>query len=332
MEHWLEHVAKSRRPSTACSYGGIVSRYVVPVIGDVALRELRREHVDAVLTAAQDRLAASTSRLLRAVLGIALHRAERWEIAGARNVVRLTDPPRVEPREPRFLDAAEARRLLDAAAEDRLEVVYVLAIFCGLRRGEILALRWSDADLDRREIHIRNTLHEEVTGFRLGEAKSISARRSISMPTTVAAVLLAHHRRQISESWSRIRSGIEMADKWGLVVRSAAGRPIAKSTLRGNFRRVLRKAGLPPMRLHDLRHSCASLLLGEGMAAQTVANLLGHSEVKTTLNFYGHVSQSQTKEAATAMDRLLGHERVIQESLNLSDVAHETGTTGYNRS
>ena len=152
------------------------------------------------------------------------------------------------------------------------------------------------------------------------------------MPTTVAAALLAHHRRQISESWSRIRSGIEMADKWGLVVRSAAGRPIAKSTLRGNFRRVLRKAGLPPMRLHDLRHSCASLLLGEGMAAQTLAKLLGHSEVKTTLNLYGHVSQSQTKEAAIAMDRLLGHERVIQESLNLSDVAHETGTTGYNRS
>jgi integrase len=319
MERWLEHVAKSRRPTTAYCYEGIVRRYVLPVIGHLAVSELRREHVDAVLTAAQDRLVASTSRLLRAVLGIALHRAERWEIAGARNVVRLTDPPRVEPREPRFLDAAEARRLLDAAAGDRLEVVYVLAIFCGLRRGEIQALRWSDVDLDKREVHVRNTLHEETSGFRLGEAKSMSARRSIVMPTTVAAALAAHRQRQISESWLPSRSGTEAGEQWGLVVTSATGKPLAKSTLRGNFRRMLRKAGLPVMRLHDLRHSCASLLLGDGVAAQTVASLLGHSEVKTTLNVYGHVSRSQTQDAATAMDRLLGHQHAVQQSLDLPE-------------
>lgn len=320
MERWLEHVAKTRRPTTAQSYAGIVRRYILPVIGHLFLSELRREDVDAVLAAAQDRLVASTTRLLRAVLGIALHRGERWEIAGVRNVVRLTDPPHVEPREPRLLSATEALRFLSAAAGDRLEVVYVLAIFCGLRRGEILATRWSDVDLDKREVHVRNTLHHDNGRFRLGEAKSTSARRSIAMPATVAAALATHRQRQISESWSLSRSGTEAGEQWGLVVTALTGRPLSKSTLRGNFRRLLRKADLPLMRFHDLRHSCASLLLGERVAAQTVANVLGHSEVKTTLNIYGHVSRSQSQEAAAAMDRLLGHQYAVQETLDLPEV------------
>jgi len=317
LDRWLLHVAGTKRPTTAASYAGLLHRYVVPVIGSVALDHLRREHVDAVLGSAGQRLNPNTTRLLRAVLGIALHRAERWEIGGARNVVRLTDPPRVEPREPILFRAADARCLLEAAAGDRLAIVYVLALFCGLRRGEILALRWSDVDLEKRELHIRNTLHQEKgKGFRLGEAKSISARRSVAMPDTVAAALAKHRERQIAELRALTESGASIAIEWGLVVTSHMGKPLSKSTLRGNFRRLLRAAGLPVLRIHDLRHSCASILLGEGVAAQTVANFLGHSEVKTTLNIYSHVGKSQTKEAATTMDRTLGNEYAGQQAFN----------------
>ena len=318
MEQWFEHVGKTRRRSTSESYEGIVRRYVLPVIGHLRLTDLRREHVDRVLTSAQDMLCSKTLRLLRAVLGIALHRAERWEIAGARNVVRLTDPPRVEPRELSFLGAAEARLLLQAVAGDRLEIVYVLAIFCGLRRGEICALRWSDVDLDKREVHVRNTLHHEKGEFRLGEAKSASSRRSIAMPMAAASALNAHRQRQVAESWSEDHASAAKAAQWNLIVTSTRGKPLSKSTLRGDFRRLLRKAGLPVIRIHDLRHSCAALLLGGGVPPQTVASFLGHSDVKTTLNIYGHVGQAQNREAAATLDRLLGRGQTIQETFDWS--------------
>jgi len=316
IDRWLTHVSGTKRPTTAVSYAGLMRRYVIPVIGSVPLEDLKREHIDAVLSAATPRLNANTARLLRAVLGIALHRAERWEIRGARNVVRLTDPPRVEPRELVLLQASDARRLLEVAAGGRLEIVYVLALFCGLRRGEILALRWGDIDLERREIHVRNTMHQEKgAGFRLGEAKSMTSRRSISMSTTVAAALAAHRERQIKELHS-IADNVSSGVDWALIVTSHTGKPLSKSTLRGNFRRLLKAAGLPVIRIHDLRHSCASILLGEGVAAQTVSKYLGHSEVKTTLNIYGHVARSQTQEAAVTMDRALGNEYSAQQSFD----------------
>lgn len=315
LNRWLTHVRGTRRPTTAASYAGLMRRYVIPVIGSVPLNELTREHIDAVLLAAAPRLNANTARLLRAVLGIALHRAERWEITGARNVVRLTDPPRVEPEERILLRPADARRLLEVAAGERLGIVYVLALFCGLRRGEILALRWRDIDLDKREIHVRNTLHEEKGGrFRLGEAKSLTSRRCISMSATVSAALAKHRERQIKDLET---SGTV---DWALIVTSHIGKPLSRSTLRGSFHRLLRAAGLPIIRIHDLRHACASILLGEGVPAQTVANYLGHSEVKTTLNIYGHVTKSQTRDAAMTMDRALGDEYVGQQSFDWATV------------
>jgi integrase len=207
---------------------------------------------------------------------------------------------------------------LQAAARDRLAIVYELALFCGLRRGEILALRWRDVDLEKGEIHIRNTLHEEKGGgFRLGEAKSISARRSISISVTLAAALSRHRERQLKEPRIIAEQSSSYGADWDLVVTSRRGGPLSKSTLRENFRRLLRTGGLPVLRIHDLRHSCASLLLGEGVGAHVVANILGHSEVKTTLNFYGHVAQSHTRGAAITMDRLLGSEYAAQEPLSL---------------
>jgi integrase len=316
MARWLGHVASTRRPTTYQSYEGMVRRYVLPVIGQVALTDLRREHVDSVLALAKDRLAPNTARLLRAILGIALNRAEKWEIPGARNVVRLTDPPRVEARELKFFQAVEARRFLQAAIGDRLQIVYVLALFCGLRRGEILALRWRDVDLDKRELHISQTLHEGKGGeFRLGEPKSKSARRSVAMAATVTSALRAHHLRQVRE---RLAAGaaLDSLTDGHLLVTSMSGKALSKSTLRGNFRRILRKAGLPLLRIHDLRHSCASLLLGEGVAAQTVATFLGHSEVKTTLNIYGHVARAQSRDAAAALDVLLGQDLALQQAFD----------------
>jgi integrase len=321
MARWLIHVAATRRPTTTQSYEGIVRRYVIPVIGTVNLKDLRREHIDDVLSAASASLKPNTRRLLRAVIGIALNRAEKWEIVGARNVVRLTDPPRVEPRELIFLTPTDARRLLESSRENRLAVVYILALFCGLRRGELLALRWSDIDLEKREIHIRNTLHEEKGGhFRLGEAKSMSAHRSVSMPVTVAAALARHRTRQLWELRLLADKGSSNDVDWGLVITSRSGNPLSKSTLRENFSRVLRSADLPTIRIHDLRHSCASMLLGEGVGAQTVATFLGHSEVKTTLNIYGHVARSQTQAAAKIMDRLLGGEYASQELFHLDGI------------
>jgi integrase len=178
-------------------------------------------------------------------------------------------------------------------------------------------------DFDKREIHVRNTLHEERGGaFRFGEVKSMSSRRSLSMSVTVARALAAHRQRQARELHAMADRGVSSAVDLGLVVTSHTGKPLSRSTLHGNFRRLLRAAELPVLRIHDLRHSCASILLGEGVAAQTVAILLGHSEVKTTLNIYGHVARSQTRDAAMAMDRTLGNEYASKQSFNWQQPHH----------
>jgi integrase len=216
-----------------------------------------------------------------------------------RNVAALTDPPQVQRREPRFLTPEQAQRLLSAAEGHPLEALYVTALMLGLRVGEALGLRWQDVDFDRRELHVVHTL-QRVTAegeihskLRLLPTKTAGSERTLTMPRAVVDALRAH----------RTRRGLVVLPS-GYVFAHATGTPMEDDVARNELRALLDKAGLPRMRLHDLRHSCASFLLAAGVPPRMLMEMLGHASISTTMNLYAHVLPSLRQQAADAMDGL----------------------------
>jgi integrase len=294
---WLEQVAKPRvRPATYTRYSGLVMQHLIPSIGAVPLEKLTPRIVQTMLNAkASGGLAPRSVHHLRAVLRTALNQAMRWGDV-PRNVAALTDSPRVEAHAITFLDAGQAGQLLAAARGDRLEALYTVALALGLRQGEALGLRWQDVDLEARQLHVRHAVQRIDHRLQLVEPKTTRSRRTITIPATVVNALREHQRRQLKEA---------MRIDGGFVFAHPDGSPLDGSVVTHQFQRLLKRAGLPRLRFHDLRHSCASLLLAQGVSARMVMETLGHSNISTTMDIYSHIMPSLREEAADAMDRAL---------------------------
>jgi integrase len=171
----------------------------------------------------------------------------------------------------------------------------------GLRQGEALGLRWPDVDLDAGTLTVRVALQRLGKETRLVEPKSARSRRTVVMPPSVVAALRAHRLRQWEE---KLLAGGRWQEN-GLVFASTIGTPLDARNVVRQFKASLERAGLPDMRWHDLRHTCASLLLAMGTSARTVMDLLGHSQIGLTMNTYSHVVPELKREAADRMERLL---------------------------
>ncbi|HEY8864495.1 MAG TPA: site-specific integrase, partial [Candidatus Dormibacteraeota bacterium] len=172
------------------------------------------------------------------------------------------------------------------------------ALALGLRQGEALGLRWHDVDLEARQLHVRHALQRIDGRLQLVEPKTARSRRTITMPATVVNALRDHRRRQQDEQ----RPIVQLA---GFVFAHPDGSPLDGSVVTHQFQKLLKRAGLPRLRFHDLRHSCASLLLAQGVSARMVMETLGHSNISTTMDIYSHVMPSLRQDAADAMDRVL---------------------------
>jgi len=306
LTRWLEtDVAKTKRESTFRDYEQVCRAHLIPVIGKVRLSELTPEHVDMVVNhAAAAGLAPGTVRLVRTIFGAALNRAIRWRVPGVENVVRMTDPPKMRRREMKYLDREQARLFTEAVKGNRLEAFYLLALYCGLRLGELQALRWQDVDLEKGQLRIVNSYRYARLG--LQEPKTDTSNRPITLPERVTAALRTHRLQQIVEQADTGEAGIPWLNEWGLVFTGEHGSPTARTTIHDGFKRLLREAGLPMIRFHDLRHTCATLRLAAGVAIKVVQEELGHARISTTMDLYAHVLPSSRQEAAEAMERLLG--------------------------
>ncbi len=273
-------------------------------LGGHLLVQLTPPHVQALLNAKSDTgLSPRTVAYIRSVLRQALRQGERWGMVG-RNVASLAAPPRVPRREVRPLSPDQARRFLEAINGDRLESLYVLAIGTGLRQGEILGLSWADVDLDAATVTVTHALQRVDGRLVLVEPKSRTSRRVVPLPAFAIDALQAQRRRQRHD---RLLAGSRwQADERHFVFTTTVGTSLDGIAVTRRFQAILRVAGLPHQRFHDLRHAYASLLLARGVAARVVMETLGHSQIALTLNTYSHVMPALARAAADEMDALLG--------------------------
>jgi len=303
LDVWLGgSVFGSVRQSTYDRDTNLVNNHIKPVLGGLQLKKLNSAQVQSFYRSRLDAgLSGSTVHKMHDILRRSLAQAMKWHLV-PRNVVEAAKPPRPAPKEMKALSADEARRLLEAAVEDRLEALYVLAIHTGMRQGELLALRWQDVDLENAVVSVRRTLTRSGGKVVFSEPKTKKSRRSIRLTPQAVKALRRHLKRQLRD--------IEiLGDRYqdqGLVFTTDTGGPINPSNLRQrNFAPLLKQAGLPHMRFHDLRHTCATLLLSRGVHPKFVQELLGHATIAITLDTYSHVLPSMGDATAKAMEDAL---------------------------
>lgn len=303
LNRWLYEVAKQRtRPMTWRGYEHLVRLHILPTLGRVRLAKLTPQHVHSLVTqkVREGRLSPRTIQYMHSVLRAALNQAVRWRMVHYNATARVS-PPRGTRREVLVLSPAEARSLLDAARGDRLEALYSVALALGLRQGETLGLKWGDIDLETGLLQVRRASQRiPHQGTQLVETKTPRSRRTLVMPPIVISALRAHRARQAME---RLAAGERWVDL-DLVFPSQRGTLADGPNVTHRFHKLLKRAELPSMRFHDLRHACASLLLVQGVHPRVVMETLGHSQISLTMNTYSHVLPALQREAADRMEAI----------------------------
>ncbi len=303
LEQWLETSVKpSVRPATYASYESHVRIHLGPAMGGVPLAKLQPQHVQKLMNAKLDEgLSANTVLRIRATLRRALNQAMKWGLID-RNVATLVDPPKAEKFRVEPITPDEATAIINAVDDHRLGALYTILLGTGLRLGEGLGLRWSDLDLDASTITVRHALQKIDGEFQFVKPKSELSRRTLALPSFVVTALRRHRAAQNRE---RLAAGAKWED-WDLVFSTSHGLPLDNSNVNHTFRRLLSAAELRPLRIHDLRHACASLLLAKGVSPRVVMETLGHSQISLTMNTYTHVMPSLQRDAAARLDEILG--------------------------
>lgn len=310
LARWVEAVRPGLRPSTHREYARHAAVYWAP-LARVELARLTPGHVERTMARLRERglpggaarpLSAQTVAHARSTLRRALSDAMRDGLV-ARNAASLARPPRVERREMRALTAAEASALVEATRDDEWGPLFAVALGTGLRAGELAGLRWSDVDLDGRSLVVRRSLARAAGGgWALGEPKTGRSRRTVML----SAVALDGLRRQRErQDGARLAAGPAWTGG-DMVFGDALGRPAAPTTPSRAFHAAAAGLGLAGVRLHDLRHTYASLTLAAGVPLKAVSEALGHSSIVVTADVYAHVTPELRREAADALDRALG--------------------------
>jgi integrase len=301
---WLAHVRGRVRRVTYEGYEDAIGHHVLPQLGAVALAELtplqlQRLYSD-LLNGGETRpqLAGGTVRNLHRILHQAFGQAVRWQLLGA-NPAAGAQPPRSKRSERIAVGPETAQRLLDATAETAYELPCALALASGMRRGEILALRWSDLSPDYSQLQVVRTLQPTRQGLIYEEPKSARSRRTILLPDFIRPYLVRQRADQ-----ERRRQAVELWEENGLVIDRGNGMPRNPDTLSAGWSRYVRSLGLPGVRFHDLRHAHATLLLLQGVHPKVVSERLGHASIGITLDTYSHVLPSLQSQAVEAFDQL----------------------------
>lgn len=314
MDRWLTEYKKPvLAPSTYESYHTLTRVHIKPALGSVPLAKLQanmlqgfyNEKLESGRHDGKGGLSSRAVRYLHTIVRQALQQAVKENLI-TRNVADATSPPSVKNKQMRPLAETELLTFLDTAKDDRLFAAYLLAATTGLRRGEILGLCWDSVDLDGSSVTVRRQMVAFKGRPKLEETtKSKSGRRSVALTDDAVRELKAHRKRQAQE---KLLLGEAYQDS-GLVFCKEDGTPLDPNEFTRRFQRLLEKAGLPKVRLHDMRHTHASLLLARGVHPKVVQERLGHSSITMTLDLYSHLAPGLQEAAAASLNGLLKKEK-----------------------
>jgi len=299
LERWFEQVHKpTLSDSTVYRYQGILNNHILPELGHIQLQKLTAQQVQAFYTKkTNEGHSASDIVKMHQLLHKALANAVRWRLVSHNVCDDVTVPKRVK-YEAHPLTIEEARQLLQAARGHRLETFVILALTTGMRRGELLGLKWSDIDLDQGILQVERTVARiGRLGVIESKPKSAKSRRRIIL-TRFTIEALTRHRTHLVEA--RLKAG-ERWENTEWVFCNIYGRRLESAIVQRLFVALLKKAGLAHMRVHDLRHSAATFLLSLGVHPKVVQEILGHSQFSITMDTYSHVLPLMHQEA---MDKL----------------------------
>ena len=303
LSQWLEHTKSSVARRTFERYAELVSKYINPVLGDVPLNKLQAHTIATAYlrirssrTRGEGPLSAKTVLHCHRVLSAALRQAVRWRLLPF-NPAADVKPPKVERRLGATYSLTETADLLEALRGSWMRVPVLLAVMCGMRRGEIAALRWGSADLDRGQLAVVQSAEKSKAGVRYKEPKS-GRSRTIALSPHVVTELRAHKLRQAE---MLLRLGIRSDDN-AFVVAQRDGSPYDPDSISQEWRVQVLKAGVPRLRFHDLRHTHATHMLASGVHPKIASERLGHSTIGITLDLYSHAVEGMQETAVALID------------------------------
>jgi integrase len=311
LEEWLPVIENTIRSTTHASYSTLAKKHIIPTLGRVKLQKLTPVMINGLYAqllkegkvCGSGGLSANSVRRVHATLHRALGDAVRWDRL-FRNPSDAADPPRLGAdlhTKTQAWTTQELRSFLAEVRNDRLYPLWLTLAMTGLRRGEALALRWADVDLERARVSVRRSLVPINGTVEVHEPKTSRGRRLVALDPFTVSVLTAWSRRQKEE---RLEWGPAWADS-GLVFTRADGKLIHPERASKAFRAAVKKSGLPQIHLHDLRHTHATLALEAGVHPKVVSDRLGHATVAITLDIYSHALPALSEQAAATVAALV---------------------------
>jgi integrase len=307
LDQWLADIKGNVAPRTHERYNEIARKNLIPLLGATTLPKLQPMQISAAYTKAlasgrrdgKGGLSPRTVHHMHRVLKQALSQAVRWQLL-TRNPTEAVDPPKVERHRITTYDMPQTAALIDAVRGTRMFIPTLLAVLCGMRRGEIAALRWRNVDLSMGQISIVASAEQMNSGVRLKETKSGRAR-TVAMSGTVRDELRLH---RVQQAQDMLKLGTRLTDE-NFVAAFADGSPMQPTFITHEWVRVIRATSLPRVRFHDLRHAHATHMLSSGIHPKVASERLGHSKVGITLDLYSHVLPGMQEDAAAKMDLAL---------------------------
>jgi integrase len=306
-ERWLKHMTSQVDERTHIGYAEKVRKNINPLLGSTLLTRLRPEQISQAYAQAlasgrrdgKGGLSPRTVHHMHRILKQALGQAVKWGLL-KRNPCDAVDPPRVEKREMMTFDTAQTADALGEMRQARFLIAYLLAAICGLRRGEIAALRWKNVDLDAGVLKIVQTTRQIGTAVTYKPVKNTKGR-PVALSALMLEELKAHRAKQAEEL---LRFGIKLSGD-SFVFAQPDGSPIKPGSVTNEWKRLVKKHALPRIRFHDLRHTHATAMLASGVHPKIASERLGHSSIAITLDLYSHVLPNMQADAIQTMDNEL---------------------------
>jgi integrase len=308
LQGWLKHTISQVTPKSHERYSSLVNQNIIPALGPIRLAKLRPVHISNAYAAAlkggrrdgkEGGLAPRTVGHMHRVLKQALSQAVKWELL-ARNPADAVNPPKIEWKPVTTYNLDQTVQILEVMRGRPVFIPVMLAVLCGLRRGEICALRWRSVDLDGGVLSVVESLEQTKAGLRFKAPKS-GKGRTVALSGTVTEELRSH-RAQRAQELLKLGQGLSGDD---LVVGRADGTPMAPIYISQQWGYAIAKTGLAKLRFHDLRHAHATHLLAYGVHPKVASERLGHSRVGITLDLYSHVIPGMQEDAAKTVDQAL---------------------------